>query len=165
MSDLQCAARLLVVRNAEAEYESDEASNSGGSLSLAGRKQARDLGDALRGARVSLIYCSPMARAVQTAEIVAAELGVVVRVRESLGGWNPDESRLADELSSIVDLHRGETVLVVTHGGVVAGAVPKLVANLPDDFGTTHPVDHCAIVEVHADADGWVLRSWDGQPV
>lgn len=201
MSDLQCAATLLIARHGEAEYESELLSNAGGSLSLTGRKQAEALADSLRGARVSVIYCSGLARAVQTAEIVAARLGVVVRVRDALREWSVGEyaglayvdgmyddvllawdsgdhdarvpggesaneirQRMAVELEAIVDLHRGETVLVVSHGGAVRVAVPQLVSNVPDGYGTSHELGNCAVVEVAADADGWMLRSWAGEP-
>lgn len=202
MSDLQCAARLLIARHGEAEYETEFLSDSGGSLSLAGRKQARELGESLVGAGVSIIYCSGMARAVQTAEIVAARLGVVVRVRDELHEWwvgdyagqrfvegmyddvliawgagdhdaripggesgHEIRERMAAELGEVVDLHRGETVLVVSHGGAIRVAVPQLVSNVPDAFGSTHELENCEVVEVHADADGWVMRSWAGEPV
>jgi 2,3-bisphosphoglycerate-dependent phosphoglycerate mutase len=202
MSDLQCAARLLIARHGEAEYDTDLLSDSGGSLSLTGRKQAVELAESLKDARVSVIYCSGMARAVQTAEIVAARLGVVVRVRDNLREWSVGEyagqqyvegmyddvlvawdagdhdaripggesgneirQRMATELEAIVDLHRGETVLVVSHGGAIRVAVPQLALNVPDGYGTAHEVDHCAVIEVDADNDGWVLRSWAGQPV
>jgi 2,3-bisphosphoglycerate-dependent phosphoglycerate mutase len=202
VSDLQCAARLLIARHGEAEYDTELLSDAGGSLSLTGRKQARELADSLGDARVSVIYCSGMARAVQTAEIVAARLGVVVRVRDSLREWSVGEyagqeyvegmyddvlvawdagdhdarvpggesgneirQRVATELEAIVDLHRGETVLVVTHGGAIRVAVPQLVLNVPDSYGTAHELENCAVVEVDADNDGWVLRSWAGQPV
>ena len=200
MSDLQCAARLLIARHGEAEYESPLLSDAGGSLSLTGRKQAQDLAESLANARVSAIYCSGLARAVQTAEIVAARLGVGVRVRDRLHEWlvgeyagleyvdgmyddvlaawgngdhevrvpggesgNEIRERMAEELEAIIDLHRGETVLVVSHGGAIRVAVPQLASNVPDNFGTVHEVDNCSVVEVDADADGWVLRSWAGE--
>lgn len=202
MSDLQCAARLVIARHGEADYETALLSDAGGSLSLTGRRQALDLATSLASARVSAIYCSAMARAVQTAEIVAARLGVVVRVREKLREWSVGEyagreyvegmyddvllawgtgdhdaripggesgteigARMAEELETIVDLHRGETVLVVSHGGAIRVAVPLLASNVPDSYGTTRQVGNCAVVEVDADADGWMLRSWAGRPV
>lgn len=84
MSNLQCPARVYVARHGDAEYESELLSDSGGSLSRQGRRQSRELGESLRGARISRIYASSMARAVQTAEIVAAVLGIDVVVREGL---------------------------------------------------------------------------------
>jgi len=84
MSSLQCPARLLVARHCEAEYETDLCSDQGGSLTALGRKQARGLGESLRAERVARVWCSPLSRAVQTAEIAAGTLGVDVVVREDL---------------------------------------------------------------------------------
>ncbi len=84
MSSLQCPARILVARHAEAEYETDLYSDDGGSLTVLGRRQARDLGVRLRGERIARVWTSSLSRAVQTAEIVAAGLGVDVVVREGL---------------------------------------------------------------------------------
>lgn len=202
MSDLQCAATLLIARHGEAEYDEEVLTDSGGSLSLHGREQARELGRRLRDARVSMIYCSGMARAVQTAEIVAAELGLPVKVRDNLREWAVGEyagqeyvegmfddtlaswhagelaamfpggesgseilARVSEELEAIADQHRGETVLVVSHGGVMSFAVPHLAANVRDDFAKGRALRPCDLVEVAADADAWVLRAWAGQAV
>ena len=91
MADLQCAATLYVARHAEAEYESALLSDCGGSLTPRGREQARALGVSLRDARIAVVHTSPMARAVQTAEIAAAVLGVGVQVREGLREFSVGE--------------------------------------------------------------------------
>jgi probable phosphoglycerate mutase len=202
MSDLQCAATLLIVRHAEAEYDDELLSDRGGSLSLRGRERARALADSLAGERVSMIYSSGMSRAVQTAEIVAARLGVAVRVRDDLREFSVGEyagqpyvsgmfdatfsawqrgdlavpvpggesgqavlDRMAGELDGIVDQHRGETVLVVTHGGVISLAVPHLAVNVGTDFATGRDLENCGLVRVLADADGFVVRGWGGEPL
>ncbi|MBA2774866.1 MAG: hypothetical protein H0U36_12600, partial [Nocardioidaceae bacterium] len=41
MSDLFCAATVIVARHGEAEYDTELASDDGGSLTLAGRDQCR----------------------------------------------------------------------------------------------------------------------------
>ena len=199
MSDLFCAATVLVARHAEAEYDvPGVASDGGGSLSIRGREQARRLGDELRDRRVSAVWCSDMARAVQTAEIVAAVLEVPVRVRPGLrefgvgglagrpitdldpvfatwvagdlsGGCPGAETghevvgRMRTELESVADQHRGETVLVVSHGGVMGVVLPRLAANVADDFALGRTMDNCGTCELAVDADGWVLRSWNGR--
>ena len=84
MADLQCAARVFVARHAEAVYESPLLSDSGGWLSPRGREQARTLAATLAPERIARVWSSSMARAVQTAEIVAGVLGVDVVVREGL---------------------------------------------------------------------------------
>ena len=43
-------------------------------------------------------------------------------------------ARMGAELERIADLHRGEAVLVVSHGGVICTAVPALAGNLPARF-------------------------------
>lgn len=84
MSDLHCAATVVVARHGEAEYETELLSDAGGSLTRRGREQARALADSLAQRNVAMIYTSSMARAVQTAEIVAARLGCHVLVRDEL---------------------------------------------------------------------------------
>lgn len=84
MSDLQCPVRFHLARHAEAEYETVELYDAGGSLTVAGRRQAADLARRLTESRIAAVWTSPMARAVQTAEIVAARLGTLVVVREGL---------------------------------------------------------------------------------
>ncbi len=84
MSTLQCPTTILVARHGEAEYESSEWDDEGGSLTLLGRRQAADLGEWLSGRRVAHVWTSTLARAVQTAEIVAARLGVGVTTRQGL---------------------------------------------------------------------------------
>lgn len=200
MSDLFCAATLIVARHAEAEYESDLASDDGGSLTLAGRGQSSALAESLRDRRIAAVWCSDMARAVQTAEIVAAKLNVPVRVRRGLrefsvgefarrrssadlfahvftawasgdlsGGCPGAETgsdvvrRMGAELESVADQHRGETVLVISHGGSMSLVLPRLAQNVPDDFGMGKVLGNVATCELAVDADGWVLRSWNGQ--
>lgn len=166
MSDLQCAATLLLCCAGEAEYDGGAAS-----LTLAGRNRARELGQSLRSTRVAMVYSSSLPPAVQTAELAAVAGGAVVRVRDGLreaaDGESPEQvrARVTEELQGIVDLHRGETVLVVSHSGAVRSAVPQLAGNLPDDYGAAHEPAPCAVTEVAVDGDGWLVRSWAGQPV
>jgi probable phosphoglycerate mutase len=84
MSALQCATTLVVARHGEAEYELSEWEEEGGSLTTLGRRQAADLAQTLAPRRVAHVWTSTMARAVQTAEIVAARLGVSVTTRVGL---------------------------------------------------------------------------------
>jgi probable phosphoglycerate mutase len=202
MSDLQCAARVFVARHGEALYESELLSDSGGWLSRLGREQSRDLAAGLAGERIAAVWSSPMARAVQTAEIAAAALGVDVVVREGLREFgvgdaagttgDPDPfaetfaAWLAGDLSArvagaesglevlaryetvldeVADTHRGEAVLVVSHGGVMSLALSALARNLAPDHPRDAPLRNCDVVALEVDADGWVARSWAGRPL
>ncbi len=140
MSDLQCAATLLLVPPGEVE-------------------PSRALGRMLRDARLAAIYTSPRGSAVRTAEVVGAETGLPVSVLAGLAS----ATGLRAELGAIADQHRGETVLVVSQSGVIRTAVPPMVG-LEDEVAASRPLAGCAVVEVASDADGWVLRSWAGAP-
>ncbi len=76
--------RVLVARHAAAEYENDLLTDDGGSLTVAGRAQAMELGDNLEGEGIVHVWTSPLARAVQTAELAATALVCGVTVREGL---------------------------------------------------------------------------------
>ena len=199
MSDLQCPARLIVARHAEAAYESHDLVDQGGSLTPTGREQSRALGDSLRGERIAHVYDSSYSRAVQTGEIAAAALGVGVTVREGLlevsvgdyaglpsepdpirpifaqwadgdldaripGAENGHEviSRLGDTLDEIADLHRGEAVLVISHGGVMCAALPALARNMRiRDIEGQH-LANTAYARFERDGDGWLALEWPG---
>ncbi len=192
MSDLQCAARLYVARHGEARYESAQITDDGGSLSAVGRQQARELAERLRGERIVRVWSSPLSRAVQTAEIVAAVLGVEVVVREglreysvgALAGTDGDEAlalgpvfeawisgddtaavpggeviaevvdRVVGVLEEIKDIHRGEAVLVITHGGVIAISLP-VILGVPRASGHDLMLPGGGSVLITGDADGW----------
>ena len=84
VSDLHCPATLVVARHAKAAFVEDWFSDEGGSLTSQGRAQAAELAESLRGRRIAAIWCSDASRAVQTAEIAAARLGVGVTASKAL---------------------------------------------------------------------------------
>jgi phosphohistidine phosphatase len=100
--------RLFVIRHAEAESgEPDELRR----LSPEGREQARELGKRLaaEGVRPDAILTSPLLRARETGEALAAEIGAESESSEALApGATAAGVRAAVE-------GRGETVLVVGH--------------------------------------------------
>jgi len=195
MTMLHCPATVLLARHAEAAYEATTWSGEGGSLTRAGRAQAAALAGKLHGARVAHVYCSTMARAVQTAEIVAATLGVAVSTRVGLeefstgsfgdverdtdpfaetfarwldgdlsarvdGGENGSEvlARAANVLDEIADAHPGETILVVSHGGILTLAIRTLLTAEPGI--TPKQFANCAYAESELRGDGWRLTGW-----
>ncbi len=68
-------------------------------------------------------------------------------------------------LDEIADTHRGEAVLVISHGGVMCMALSALARNLALNHSRDLPLPHCGVVAVEADADGWLARSWAGRPL
>ncbi len=193
MSDLQCPTTLILARHGEAEYESPGWHDDGGSLTPLGRRESAALAEALAGRRVAHVWTSTLSRAVQSAEIVAARLGVAVTTRNALAelgcgdlagapagtdpfasiftAWSAGDldpripggecghdvvARVREVLSEVADAHRGETVLVVSHGGVLRLAVPALARMDAEPIG----LESCSTIEVEIDADDWVCRSW-----
>ena len=68
-------------------------------------------------------------------------------------------ARVRGVLQEIADAHPGETVLVVTHGGVIRVAVPALcqMSVSPSEL------DNAGFVELSVDSDGWACTEWGGQ--
>jgi broad specificity phosphatase PhoE len=144
---LQCPARIFLARHGEAAYETDLVTEDGGSLTALGRRQARDLGERLRSERIARVWCSPLSRAVQTAELAAGVLGVDVVVHEG-------------SLDEVADAHPGEAVLVVSHGGAILASAPGLTGR-PRLSSYDVVLPATGFVELEADADGWRVVRWD----
>ena len=87
-------AQLVLVRHGQTAWNAERRfqGHADTPLSEAGRAEARALGDRLRDEPVTALYTSPLRRAVETAEIVAAVAGVPLEVDERLreidvGSW------------------------------------------------------------------------------
>jgi probable phosphoglycerate mutase len=65
-------------------------------------------------------------------------------------------------LDEIADAHRGESVLVVSHGGVMCLALAALARNLTVSHSRDLPMPNGGVVALEGDDDGWVARSWAG---
>jgi 2,3-bisphosphoglycerate-dependent phosphoglycerate mutase len=70
--------------------------------------------------------------------------------------------RFEAAIAELSDQHRGETIVVISHGGVMSLAVPRLATNVPDDLARQRYLPNCAVAEVSVDSDGWQLHSWPG---
>src|SRR6478735_7551425 len=187
MGDLQCAARIFVARHGAADYESEVLSDAGGWLSPLGRQQSRELAGQVEGERISRVWTSDLSRAVQTGEIVAARTGDAAGTTgdpdpfaATFAAWLGGDlsaripggesglevvARYEAVLEEVADAHRGESVLLVSHGGVMSMVLPLLADNLAPDHTRDIPLPNCGVVALEADADGWVARSWAGRPL
>lgn len=114
MSDLHCPATLVVARHAKAAFVETWFSDEGGSLTSEGRRQAGELADSLRGRRIAGVWCSDASRAVQTAEIAAARLGVGVTSCKSLR-----EVFIGDLMGQAFDYRRIEAVSEQWYAGAL----------------------------------------------
>lgn len=150
MSSLHCAARLFVARHGEAEYETDEASNDGGSLTRLGRDQARVLGERLLPERIARVWTSSLSRAVQTAEIAAGWLGCDVVVREGLreyavGTGRSHEDGAAHHEAVFRAWCEGDDTARIEGGEAVAHVVARVTAVL-DEIADEHPGESVLVV-------------------
>ncbi|MBA3250289.1 MAG: histidine phosphatase family protein [Geodermatophilaceae bacterium] len=71
-------------------------------------------------------------------------------------------ARFAAALEEVADQHRGETVVVVSHGGAMALALPSLCGNASPALRQAHWLPHCGLAEVSIGAQGWELGPWPG---
>lgn len=126
------ATRIVLARHGLAEYETELVTDDGGSLSAEGRAQARALGRHLSGERVAAVWCSPLSRAVQTAELAAGVLGVDVTVREGLREYGvgsldgTDGSELEVILPVFERWEDGDDAATIPGGEVVDGIVERM---------------------------------------
>ncbi|HUZ82945.1 MAG TPA: histidine phosphatase family protein [Gaiellaceae bacterium] len=140
-------------------------------LNETGRAQARELAEQLRSTPFDAVYSSDLARAHETATIVAAPHGISVvadpGLREiDVGSWSgltraelaerfPDGERPDGEtreqhrarvhatVERIARRNLGRRVLIVTHGGTMR-ALRDQVSD-----GPQHPIANCSVIELH----------------
>jgi phosphohistidine phosphatase len=110
--------QVYLVRHAEAVAETLSLRDRDRHLTVAGRAQARALGDRLRWHDCMLVqlWSSPLIRAVQTAELVAAGLACDLPV-EALAALAPDENPrdVIAALTALAAARPDASVLVVGH--------------------------------------------------
>lgn len=134
---------VVLVRHAEKEEGDDPG------LTPGGRDRAAALAHVLSEGRVDAIYASQFRRTQETAEVVAAAVGLGVEIVDAR-----DIEGLAHRLRSD---HAGQTVLVVSHSNIIpevilalggdAGGIPEeeyddLFVVLLDDAGSAASVLH-----------------------
>ncbi|HKC77074.1 MAG TPA: histidine phosphatase family protein [Gaiellaceae bacterium] len=169
---------LLLVRHSETDWNAERRfqGHADVPLNTRGREQAERLAADLTKSGVGVVYSSDLSRARETAEIVGARLGIEVILdpdlrevdvgsrqgltwseAQELTDWDGESreahaERILGALERIAAQHRGERVLVVTHGGSMR--------RVHDHLGLdTAPFENCAVWAC-AHEDG-VLRELD----
>ena len=116
----QATTTIMFVRNAD--VETTMAANGDPGLSVLGRRRAELLADALQDidvvAGVDAIYASEFRRTQETAAPVARRLELDVRIT--------DPYQIEAFMGQLLREHKGEIVLVVTHGDILAPLVEEL---------------------------------------
>ncbi|MGE9809169.1 MULTISPECIES: histidine phosphatase family protein [unclassified Janibacter] len=70
--------------------------------------------------------------------------------------------RYTGALQAIADQHRGETTLVISHGGVMSFVLPRVSGNVRDDLADKRFLANCAAAELLVGDDGWRVVHWPG---
>jgi phosphohistidine phosphatase len=127
--------RVILIRHGDA-VSSSPLGDHGRPLSIEGRRQAAASGRALaqRGIRPARVWCSPLVRAVQTAELVIASLDFegVIEARDDLFPDSSPDSLVAALARTGVD----ETIVVVGHQPYMSTAASLLLDTSISSFGT-----------------------------
>jgi broad specificity phosphatase PhoE len=69
-------------------------------------------------------------------------------------------ARYAETLAEIADVHRGETVVVITHQTASCIALPSLARNVTPAYADRHRLDNGESAELVIDGDDWALTRW-----
>jgi broad specificity phosphatase PhoE len=165
VSDLHCPATLLLARHDDADGDhSPVPSDDEGRLTETATEQVERLARSLRDRRVARVYSSTSTRAVEYGRLAAEVLGVDAQAVDGLRGGSGDQvlDRYREALQAIADQHRGETVLVLGHGGVLSSVLPRLPGAIHDDVADSGFPPWGAVVEVSVDGDGFVVRQGPG---
>lgn len=122
---------VFLIRHADAVHETVAVRDPHRFLTATGRRQARDLGDRLRwhDCTPTHIWASPLVRAVQTAELVAAAIGTQVAV-EAVPMLSPDENPRG-VVAALGALPADASVVLVGHEPGLS-AVGALLAHRPE---------------------------------
>jgi phosphohistidine phosphatase len=105
--------RIYLVRHGDAVHEDEAGSDRDRWLSPRGREAARILGRLLRDTRVEpdAIVCSPLPRAVQTAELLAQSLDFIAHIPS----WRCLEPSAQPRVAANLLAAAGNSVIVVGH--------------------------------------------------
>ncbi|MEW6568066.1 MAG: histidine phosphatase family protein [Chloroflexota bacterium] len=164
--------RLLLIRHGETDWnvEGRYQGQSDVPLSEAGRQQARRLAVELRDVPLSAIYSSDLARARETAQMVAEASGAPLRLDARLrevnqGEW---EGRLFDDIrhdyADLLQRRRQDPLHVAPPGGETVLELRSRLIPAVEDIVQAHPRANVALVS-HGLALAVIKASLNGVPI
>jgi phosphohistidine phosphatase len=139
---------LYILRHAEAEKEAESGGDEARRLIARGRERTREAAAGMRamGLRFSAILTSPLARAAETADIVAAAYAndPSPQVLPALsGGIAPSEV-----LAAMAPFSRYESLLIVGHEPQLSGLVSLLLGGSTDIVHVRFKKGACVALEL-----------------
>jgi len=162
-----CMTLMLLIRHALNDWVGNRLAGWTPDVHLndEGRRQAEALAQRLATAELSAVYTSPLERARETAEIIAASHGLEVQVSDALGEvrygeWTGQELKtlVKDELWPLIQAYPSGTRF--PGGETLREMQSRAVANL-DEICQAHPDSIVAVVS-HADVIKAVVAHYAG---
>ena len=149
---------LTLIRHGNASAPTADGGDQGRILTAAGRADIRTTGKALKaeGVRPDAVWCSPLVRAVQTAELVATELAFGGEV-EAYPFLEPHGS-LGALLATLGERPELEVVVIAGHEPFLSGAASLLLGLRVSGFPTAGAF-HIELARLEPDA-GSLLWRW-----
>ena len=201
-ADVGAPAELLLIRHGETEWNSAARIQGYRDIGLSerGRRQAQVLARFLAGHRLDAVYASDLSRAIQTAEPLAQQRALALRIdarlkersfglfegstyAEAEARWpheyaiwsrrDPGHAlpggesfldarrRVLAGLGDIAREHAGQTVAVVTHGGVL-DIIYRTAQGIPWETPRSHLLPNACInrVQVQHPGPALLVLSW-----
>jgi len=109
---------VYLVRHAEKDMSDPKAVDP--AISTAGQERAKALAARLGGTGIKAIFTTQFRRTIETADPLAAAIGVTPEIVRA--GWTTD----ADSAKAAVFRHKGEKVLFVGHSKTIPGIIEAL---------------------------------------
>lgn len=139
---------LYVVRHAEAEEQAESGSDDSRRLTVRGRERTREAAAGMRalGLRFTAILTSPLTRAAETADIIAAAYAndPPPRVLPALSGTVAP----ADAIAALGAFSRHEHLLIVGHEPQLSGLVSLLLSGSADAVHVRMKKGACVAIEL-----------------
>jgi phosphohistidine phosphatase len=139
---------LYIVRHAEAEKDAESGGDDGRRLTVRGRERTREAAAGMRAIslRFSAILASPLARAAETADLIAAAYAndPPPQVFPALSGAVTP----ADALAALGPFARYENLLIVGHEPQLSGLISLLLAGSSDIVHVRLKKGACAALQL-----------------
>ena len=194
------AMRLCLVRHGETAWNAEQRMQGHKDLPLSpeGLEQAEQAGRLFVDIKAAALYSSDLQRAWQTAQPIAAALGLPITdltalrernygrcegmIRNEVAARYPDDAtalrertpdyvlsggeslnqhrqRIEECINALAEKHAGETVVVVTHGGVL-DLIYRRATDTPIEKPRDFPIPNTGICWLNIAGDNWQIEQW-----